>query len=164
MLPPLPDDPNHRCGFVTGSERCVLRPHDKGAHVFLLPMDPRTRVGPGAKGCPPCAIEIAPTDLDPEVDLAVAPRARALGPDEGPLRGVRVDHPVRAAPVRAAAASLARDRAYSDISYEVRDRAAARPAAPRFTGDMCEQCGSMEMVRSGSCATCQNCGSTSGCS
>lgn len=33
-----------------------------------------------------------------------------------------------------------------------------------YTGDPCGTCGSMAMKRSGSCATCENCGSTSGCS
>ena len=36
--------------------------------------------------------------------------------------------------------------------------------AQGFTGDMCPNCGSAEMVRSGSCATCQSCGETTGCS
>lgn len=33
-----------------------------------------------------------------------------------------------------------------------------------YTGDICSQCGSTQMKRSGSCATCEVCGSTSGCS
>jgi hypothetical protein len=35
---------------------------------------------------------------------------------------------------------------------------------PQYTGDACSNCGSVEMVRSGSCATCQVCGETGGCS
>lgn len=38
---------------------------------------------------------------------------------------------------------------------------ARRRSAP--TGDVCDHCGGVNMVRSGSCLTCQNCGSTSGC-
>lgn len=43
-----------------------------------------------------------------------------------------------------------------------------RPVQPQkvggFTGDLCPGCGGAKMVRSGSCATCQDCGSTTGCS
>ena len=31
------------------------------------------------------------------------------------------------------------------------------------TGDVCQDCGGINMVRSGSCLTCQDCGSNSGC-
>ena len=33
-----------------------------------------------------------------------------------------------------------------------------------FTGDMCSECGSMQMTRNGSCLKCQSCGATTGCS
>lgn len=33
-----------------------------------------------------------------------------------------------------------------------------------YTGDVCGECGSMSMVRNGTCLKCENCGSTSGCS
>lgn len=33
-----------------------------------------------------------------------------------------------------------------------------------FTGDICSECGSLQMVRNGSCLKCQSCGSTTGCS
>ena len=33
-----------------------------------------------------------------------------------------------------------------------------------YTGDPCTTCGSMRIVRSGSCAKCDECGNTSGCS
>lgn len=33
-----------------------------------------------------------------------------------------------------------------------------------YTGDVCSECGSMSMVRNGTCLKCENCGSTSGCS
>jgi ribonucleoside-diphosphate reductase alpha chain len=33
-----------------------------------------------------------------------------------------------------------------------------------YTGDSCENCGSMAMVRNGTCTKCVDCGSTSGCS
>ena len=33
-----------------------------------------------------------------------------------------------------------------------------------YTGNCCARCGSMKMVKSGSCDCCQECGETSGCS
>ena len=44
------------------------------------------------------------------------------------------------------------------------------PSVPRlarsrgYTGEACTVCGSVAMVRSGTCATCQDCGATTGCS
>jgi len=32
-----------------------------------------------------------------------------------------------------------------------------------FTGDMCNECGSFSMRRTGACLTCQECGSNTGC-
>lgn len=32
-----------------------------------------------------------------------------------------------------------------------------------YTGDVCATCGSMKMIRTGTCQTCQDCYSTSGC-
>jgi ribonucleoside-diphosphate reductase alpha chain len=33
-----------------------------------------------------------------------------------------------------------------------------------YTGDICGDCGSMTMVRNGTCLKCETCGATSGCS
>ena len=33
-----------------------------------------------------------------------------------------------------------------------------------FTGDICDDCGSSQMVRNGTCLKCNDCGSTTGCS
>lgn len=33
-----------------------------------------------------------------------------------------------------------------------------------YTGDPCDTCGSYRVMRTGKCGTCQDCGSTSGCS
>lgn len=41
-------------------------------------------------------------------------------------------------------------------------RAVAR--AQGFSGDMCSHCGSLSMRRAGSCLTCAECGTTTGCS
>ena len=32
-----------------------------------------------------------------------------------------------------------------------------------FTGDTCDKCGSFSIIRTGSCTTCQDCGSSGGC-
>lgn len=41
-------------------------------------------------------------------------------------------------------------------------KAAAK--ATGYTGDACSNCGGLRMFRSGTCATCSDCGTTSGCS
>ena len=44
--------------------------------------------------------------------------------------------------------------------------ARARQAAIErgFTGDICDECGSSQMTRNGTCLKCNSCGSTTGCS
>jgi hypothetical protein len=37
----------------------------------------------------------------------------------------------------------------------------ARPAS--FSGDICDYCGSAQMMRTGACLTCMNCGESGGC-
>ena len=37
------------------------------------------------------------------------------------------------------------------------------PIEQGFTGDMCDSCGGVRMVRTGTCATCMDCGTTGGC-
>ena len=48
------------------------------------------------------------------------------------------------------------DRPLREITGVPRDR------VTNYTGDPCSNCGSFLMVRSGTCLTCQACGSTSG--
>lgn len=36
------------------------------------------------------------------------------------------------------------------------------PVAPQMSGDACHDCGAFAMVRTGTCLTCQACGSSSG--
>lgn len=55
-----------------------------------------------------------------------------------------------------------RTGAYAARLVEVGTRQLARLGG--FTGEMCESCGGANMVRSGTCSTCLDCGSTSGCS
>lgn len=35
--------------------------------------------------------------------------------------------------------------------------------ATGFTGEVCNDCGGLRMVRSGACSTCQDCGASGGC-
>lgn len=55
------------------------------------------------------------------------------------------------------------------VRFDPPPRASTVAPVPRgraggFTGSQCSTCGSFAMVRSGTCETCQECGSTSGCS
>ena len=49
-----------------------------------------------------------------------------------------------------------------DVEPETQMRQTAREHG--FTGDICEGCGSSQMVRNGTCLKCNECGSTTGCS
>ncbi|XAI96317.1 class II ribonucleotide reductase [Microcystis phage Mae-JY30] len=40
----------------------------------------------------------------------------------------------------------------------------AQAAHMGFTGNQCASCGSMQMVRNGTCEKCNDCGATTGCS
>lgn len=40
---------------------------------------------------------------------------------------------------------------------------AAMPSAVALSGDACGTCGNFTLIRTGTCMTCQSCGSTSGC-
>lgn len=60
--------------------------------------------------------------------------------------------------------------AQTDVRRLMPDGAATRPIddfraveSMQYTGDVCTNCGSGKMRRSGTCATCQDCGTTSGC-
>ena len=49
-----------------------------------------------------------------------------------------------------------------DVDPEAQMRQAARERG--FTGDICTDCGSSQMVRNGTCLKCNACGATTGCS
>lgn len=40
----------------------------------------------------------------------------------------------------------------------------AQATSAGFTGNSCNECGSMQMVRNGTCEKCNSCGATTGCS
>ncbi len=48
------------------------------------------------------------------------------------------------------------------LSPEIREREQAKQQG--YTGDICPECGSMTMVRNGTCLKCNTCGATTGCS
>jgi ribonucleoside-diphosphate reductase alpha chain len=50
----------------------------------------------------------------------------------------------------------------SRLSVDARERIQAKQQG--YTGDICPECGSMTMVRNGTCLKCNTCGSTTGCS
>ncbi len=50
------------------------------------------------------------------------------------------------------------------VSEMVPDLEQGKAGTGGFTGSCCATCGSSRMVRSGTCETCQECGSNSGCS
>lgn len=53
----------------------------------------------------------------------------------------------------------------ADRPPAVRTSAPVAPGkAAGYTGEVCMKCGGQHLVRSGTCATCQDCGETSGCS
>ena len=65
-------------------------------------------------------------------------------------------------PTRAARGGTARKKAVKAMTDE--ERAIAEARAKGYTGDKCPSCGSMRLKRNGSCALCEDCGATTGCS
>ena len=49
-----------------------------------------------------------------------------------------------------------------DVDPDIQAREMAKQYG--FTGDICDDCGSSQMVRNGTCLKCNECGSTTGCS
>ena len=50
------------------------------------------------------------------------------------------------------------------LGQRARETAPVGSGSPSpFTGDQCQDCGSMNVVRTGTCGTCQNCGASTGC-
>ena len=62
----------------------------------------------------------------------------------------------------AVSAAKEKPAAKGSLSPVASDVAGARMKG--YTGDVCDICGSMTMVRNGTCLKCENCGNTSGCS
>lgn len=99
------------------------------------------------------------------VRLVAIAQERAGRHPPGVIAGVVVtahQTPVQAEPAPAAPAPRPAFQAGASDGLEA--RAAADPGSFGFTGSMCTTCGSMQMVRNGSCEKCMSCGETSGCS
>lgn len=72
-----------------------------------------------------------------------------VAPDATPVPAV--DAPAKPVPV------LPTDIAPPKLTHE-------QAKTSGFTGNQCNECGSMQMVRNGACEKCQSCGATTGCS
>lgn len=70
--------------------------------------------------------------------------------------------PIEPLPSSAAVLSEAMRAASFDPGPPKMTTAQAKSAG--FTGNSCNECGSMQMVRNGTCEKCNSCGSTTGCS
>jgi ribonucleoside-diphosphate reductase alpha chain len=124
----------------------------------------RFKVLPGGQPQASSAVALAgDVDLlEPEADVeaelglaeaaATAPEAEA---DKQPI-GFAIEAVASAIGAAMEAQAPARGNAKVDKIVEARMKG--------YTGDACETCGSMAMVRNGTCTKCIDCGSTSGCS
>lgn len=64
------------------------------------------------------------------------------------------------------AANILEVRGCIDVAKEEVNKAIDEICSPQkleYTGDICPSCKSPNMIKTGSCSTCQNCGDTSGC-
>ena len=159
---------------------------DDLAHVHTEDLAPDTMgKGPGDSTLPATGTAAASSALDSLKRVAstgfVRQRFRVL--ENGP-RGASAHDTLRAGddvPAEVPAAATGDDRHPIGFAIEAVDagQAAVMMAAPPaadavtrirearilgFTGDSCGECGSMKMVRNGTCVKCIDCGSTTGCS
>ncbi|HJS31872.1 MAG TPA: vitamin B12-dependent ribonucleotide reductase [Alphaproteobacteria bacterium] len=88
--------------------------------------------------------DVAITLIEPDAEAAV---------EREPI-GFAIDSPAVSSPIAAIA-----PRALDGRTGKIRE---ARLKG--YTGDMCDSCGSMAMVRNGTCTKCLDCGATTGCS
>ena len=151
---------------------------DDLAHVHTDDLAPDTTgKGPGDSTLPAIGTAAASSALDSLKRVAstgfVRQRFRVL---DGGTRGPSAQGGLAAGDIDSAEPEAAEDRHPIGFAIAAMEAApAARPAmdaATRlrearilgFTGDSCEGCGSMKMVRNGTCMKCIECGSTTGCS
>lgn len=139
---PWPKDPGHRCTSMNGGMRCVLRPHLRGDHVGLEPWgDPNARTVWWDR------LDRSNVTLaDVELLSSLAPRSHAEPEGRGeptPPWAERSTIEIRAA-AGVPSPTLV-------------------PLEATWTGEICENCGSMRMLRTSKCSTCQDCGSSGGC-
>jgi ribonucleoside-diphosphate reductase alpha chain len=126
----------------------------------------RFQVLPGG-GAPRSATALttaAPAGDAPEADggVAVLEAATAVVEAQGAVVADGKEPIGFAIEAVAAAAVLETETAVGTVSAAAAKYKQARLMG--FTGDDCSECGSMKMVRNGTCTKCLDCGSTSGCS
>jgi ribonucleoside-diphosphate reductase alpha chain len=123
----------------------------------------RFRVFDGKPGAPPSA-RAADADAPAPIaagDVALAEPVPAAAPvaDAAPA-GAEGREPIGFA-IEAVAAAMTEAMAAPDRGAAAKIREARMMG---YTGDACAECGSLKMVRNGTCTKCLDCGSTSGCS
>jgi ribonucleoside-diphosphate reductase alpha chain len=157
---------------------------DDLAHVHTEDLEPDTTgKGPGDSTLPATGTAAASSALDSLKRVAstgfVRQRFRVL---DGGSRGATARGAMEAGDVALAEPPAAEEaEARHPIGFAIETLEAPAPsmqAAPApdaatrvreakilgFTGDSCGECGSMKMVRNGTCVKCIDCGSTTGCS
>jgi ribonucleoside-diphosphate reductase alpha chain len=157
---------------------------DDLAHVHTEDLEPDTTgKGPGDSTLPATGTAAASSALDSLKRVAstgfVRQRFRVL---DGGSRGATARGAMEAGDVALAEPPAAEEaEARHPIGFAIETLEAPAPsmqAAPApdaatrvreakilgFTGDSCGDCGSMKMVRNGTCVKCIDCGSTTGCS
>jgi len=72
------------------------------------------------------------------------------------------DHARRPLPKLTLAQLQECERMATEQASKVVPLKAPAPQSASYSGDMCQTCGSPNMVRTGTCLTCQSCGDTSG--
>ncbi len=91
----------------------------------------------------------------------LTPDARTVEKKEHP--GLESGH-IDAVPESGKVSSVQEERSTRNRSGQHRSEQMNRAREMGFTGDICPDCGSMTMVRNGTCLKCTTCGSTTGCS
>jgi ribonucleoside-diphosphate reductase alpha chain len=100
---------------------------------------------------------------DPEYEDEVVISERFIDDEEPPV--VAPIEPIAAARTAESVASPVPIGALSGAPKGLTKLVAVKQAIQKgYTGDICSECGSITMVRNGTCLKCTTCGSTSGCS
>jgi hypothetical protein len=115
--------------------RCLKRPHEGGLHVG-----------------------IAPEGTSSGVLVWWNPGGRAATPAEIHAELTPLAAPAPAAPVAPAPVVISTPAPVSKTAQYTVSRQKG------YTGASCPSCGSLDVVQSGTCGKCLNCGSTTGCS
>ena len=103
---------------------------------------------------------LRPVDNDEDLGIGtVQPTSQIQG--QGVITEESVDEPTAIAGVPVAPAATASQMSKASDSFDDKYNRARQMG---YTGDACGDCGSMTLVRNGTCLKCNTCGATSGCS